>query len=195
MFTNFITLDLRKKDLVFKKSHFCGIIVNVRGVFMFAINEMVVHYRDGLAQITGETEMEGKEYYLLKAYRGDGTTFYVPKDNAIQTIRPIMDIENADGILAYMKNLVEEFNANTKKRRDDFKRRIASGNILDIAYLVKQLYLYRHTSPEEAGAKFGPVDFSILEKARDMIYDELAVVYGIDRSQVSSFVEQRMASL
>ncbi len=162
---------------------------------MFAVNDMVVHYRDGLAKIIGEKQLNDKDYYLLTAVRGDGTTFYVPKDNAIQTIRPIMDKENADGILSYMKNLVQEFNANTKKRRDDFKRRIASGNILDIAYLTKQLYEYTHSNPETVGAKFGPVDFSILERARDMIFDELAVVYGIERSQVPAFVEQRIASL
>ena len=162
---------------------------------MFEINDVVVHYRDGLAKITGVTEMNGNEFFVLMAKRGDGTTFYVPKANASKTIRPIMDIENADGILAYMSALEVEFNPNTKQRRDDFKRRIASGNILDVAYLVKQLYLYNHTEELPPKVKFGPVDFNILNEAKNLLFDELSVIYHVDEEKLPQFIEERIKNI
>ena len=106
-----------------------------------------------------------------------------------------MDKENADGILMYMLQLEEEFNANTKQRRDDFKRRIASGNILDIVYLVKQLYLYQTAEQLPEKVKFGPVDFDILESAKNMLLDELAITYDVDRDKITDYIDKKMKEL
>lgn len=162
---------------------------------MFEIDQLVVHYRDGLAKIVGETMIDNKKYFLLVSVRDDGTTFYVPKDNANQTIRPLMDLENADGILKYMSTINAEFNSNTKQRRDDFKRRIASGNILDIAFLSTLLFLYKNYTGDKPIAKFGAVDFGILEEAQGMLFDELAVVYNVSRNEIADFVQKRIQTL
>jgi RNA polymerase-interacting CarD/CdnL/TRCF family regulator len=162
---------------------------------MFKVNDIVVHYRDGLAVITGTANMSGIDYFTLKAKRTNNVAIYVPVANATKIIRPVMDKENADGILMYMLQLEEEFNANTKQRRDDFKRRIASGNILDIVYLVKQLYLYQTAEQLPEKVKFGPVDFDILESAKNMLLDELAITYDVDRDKVTDYIDKKMKEL
>ena len=159
---------------------------------MFQINEVVVHYREGIAKIYDRVTINGTEYFLLKAKRGDDISIYVPVEKAFSIIRPVMDKENAIGILKYMKSMEVEFNANTKQRRDDFKRRLISGDIFDIAYLVKQLYLYESADELPPKVKFGPVDFDILKNAQNMFLDEMSISLDHDRETVGPYLEKLM---
>ena len=111
---------------------------------MFQINEVVVHYREGIAKIYDRVTINGTEYFLLKAKRGDDISIYVPVEKAFSIIRPVMDKENAIGILKYMKSMEVEFNANTKQRRDLYKKKLLSGNVYDLAYLSRQLYFFNY---------------------------------------------------
>ena len=159
---------------------------------MFKVNEVVVHYREGIANICDRVTLNGVEYFVLKAKRGDDISIYVPVEKAFSIIRPVMDKENAIGILRYMKSMEVEFNANTKQRRDDFKRRLISGDIFDIAYLVKQLYLYESADELPPKVKFGPVDFDILKTAQHMFLDEMSISLDVDRENVGPYIEKLM---
>ena len=162
---------------------------------MYKIGDVVVHYRDGVSTITGTAVFDDVEYFVLKAKRVDGVSIYIPINNASQVVRPVMDEANADAIILYMKGIEPTFNPNTKQRRDDYKRRLASGNILDIAYLVRHLFLYKtaETLPEKV--KFGQVDFDILQTARNMLYDEFCITYNCPDEEIDDFVIERMKKL
>ena len=162
---------------------------------MFKINDVVVHYRDGVSTITGTANFEGKEFFVLKAKRVDGVSIYIPIENASQVFRPVMDEANADAIILYMKGIEANFNPNTKQRRDDYKRRLASGNILDIAYLVRHLYLYKTAESLPEKVRFGQVDFDILQSARNMLYDEFCITYNCPEEEIDEFVVKRMEKL
>ena len=162
---------------------------------MFKVNDVVLHYRSGVSTITGTAVFDNVEYFVLKAKRDAGVSIYIPIANATQVIRPIMDEANADAIILYMKGIEPNFNPNTKQRRDDYKRRLASGNILDIAYLVRHLYLYKHAETLPEKVKFGQVDFDILNNARNMLYDEFIITYNVTEEEIDDFVEERMKKL
>ena len=162
---------------------------------MFKVNDVVVHYRDGVSTIVGTTVLDGTEFFVLKAKRVDGVSIYIPIANATQVIRPVMDEANADAIILYMKGIEANFNPNTKQRRDDYKRRLASGNILDIAYLVRHLYLYKTAESLPEKVRFGQVDFDILQSARNMLYDEFCITYNCPEEEIDEFVVKRMEQL
>ena len=162
---------------------------------MFKVNDVVFHYRDGVSTITGTATYDNVDFFVLKAKRVSGVTINIPIANASQAIRPIMDEANADAIILYMKGIEPNFNPNTKQRRDDYKRRLASGNILDIAFLVRHLYLYKHAETLPEKVKFGQVDFDILQSARNMLYDEFCITYNQTDETIDDFVEERMKTL
>lgn len=162
---------------------------------MYSVGNIVVHKREGIAKIVGTKTMMDKDYFLLTLIRGVGETIYVPVESSDEIIRPVMSKESADKILKLMKDLHFEFNINTKQRRDDFKKRIVSGNIEDIVYLVRQLHDFKTSSSLPEKLKFGQMDFYLLEKARDYLFDELALAYEIDRLNVDLFIEDRIQSL
>ena len=162
----------------------------------FSVNNEVIHCREGLSTIIGSKEMNGKEYFLVQVNRNSGETFYVPVDSANSIIRHIMNVEEADELLRLVKKIGKEFNTNTKQRRDAYKKRLSSGDVKDIAYLYRQLFFYHKIGAEENDEiKLGPVDLEMLNYAKNMLLDELAISYSQPRDTVEVYIEKRIASL
>ncbi len=155
----------------------------------FKVNDMVIHCREGLSQILSETVMNDTEFFLLKVSRSSDQTIYVPKNNANNIIRPIMSVDAADLLLKNLKFIDKEFNPNTKQRRDAYKKRLSSGDVLDIAYLYRQYSLYLD-NPEDI--KLGPADFEMLEYATNFLLDELSLTYGVNRDSINEFVKEKI---
>ena len=163
---------------------------------VFSVNDEVIHCREGLSTIIASKEMNGKLYFLVRANRISGETFYVPVESATNIIRSIMSVKEADELLRFIKNIEKEFNANTKQRRDAYKKRLSSGDVKDIAYLYRQLYFYYQIGGEQnTEIKLGPVDLDMLNYASDMLLDELTITYQKPREEIALFVENRIAAL
>ena len=162
---------------------------------MFKINDSVIHCREGLSVIVGSKDMNGKEYFLVSVKHNSGETIYVPVDTASSIIRPLMDKKAADSLLSFIKKIEKEFNTNTKQRRDAYKKRLSSGDVKDIAYLYRQLFFYNKLGENNDEIKLGPVDLDMLNYAKNMLLDELAITYKQQRESVEKFVEERISSL
>lgn len=164
---------------------------------MFNINDVVVHYREGLSTILSINKMNEKDYFLLKVNRvTDSETIYVPVETADNIIRHILNEKEADKLLKYLKGINIEYNANTKQRRDFYKKMLSSGKVKDIAYLYRQLYFYYKTGGEESQTmKLGPVDIEMLSNAKNILLDELALSYKVKRDTIDSFIEKRINKL
>ena len=162
---------------------------------VFNVNNEVIHCREGLSTIIGSKEMNGKEYFLVQVNRISGETFYVPVDSADSIIRHIMTVKEADELLKLVKKIGKDFNTNTKQRRDAYKKRLSSGDVKDIAYLYRQLFFYNKLGENNDEIKLGPVDLDMLNYAKNMLLDELAITYKQQRESVEKFVEERISSL
>ena len=161
----------------------------------FNVNNEVIHCREGLSTIIGSKEMNGKEYFLVQVNRISGETFYVPVDSAGSIIRHIMNVKEADELLKLIKKIGKDFNTNTKQRRDAYKKRLSSGDVKDIAYLYRQLFFYNKLGADNDEIKLGPVDLDMLNYAKNMLLDELAITYKQSRESVEKYVEERISSL
>lgn len=169
---------------------------NVYAMRDFKINDSVIHFREGLATIFSMNQMNGREYFLLRINKNNGETIYVPTASADSIIRAIMSVEEADELLCYVKTIEKEFNVNTKQRRDEYKRKLSSGSVKEIAYLYRQLQHYYQIGGEENDEiKLGPVDFDMLNYAHNMLMDELSFTYNQPRDEIEKFVENRLEEL
>ena len=149
------------------------------------IGDNVIHCRNGVSTIIGTTEMGERQYFVIRALRGDNENIYVPIIGSQNIIRSIMTVEEADKLLHDLATIEKEFNSNTKQRRDAYKRRLGSGNVLDIAYLYRQKCLYAQY-PENV--KLGPSDIDMLEYASNILLDELALTYNTDRDKIEELI-------
>ncbi len=158
---------------------------------VFSKGDRVIHCRDGLAIVVDDTIIAGNEYFVVKTVRGGGENIYVPIDRSAAIIRPLMTQKEADELINSIKNIQPEYNNNTKQRRDSLKRRLLSGSVNDIAFLFKQLYLYK--TANDPGIKYGPVDLDMLQYAADNLLDELAISYDVARDEIEAFVYNKLS--
>ena len=162
-------------------------------MYMFKINDSVIHCREGLSTIIAMNNMNGKDYFLVSVNRNSGETIYVPVDTAENIIRPLMDKKEANELLKYIKKINKDFNSNTKQRRDAYKKKLSSGDVKEIAYLYRQLYFYEKLGGEEnSEIKLGPVDIDMLSYAENMLMDEFAITYGVKRSDIKAYIEKKI---
>ena len=160
---------------------------------MFSVNDRVMHSREGLSTIVGITEMMDREYFIIHADGGKGENIYVLVNNTINIIRPIMSKDEALELVKYMKTIQAEFISNTKQRRDQYKRRLISGDVRDLAFLSRQLYFYNYYNSIGQVVKLGPTDLQILKDGEKVLLDELSISFSIDRNEIYDYVSRLLA--
>lgn len=181
------TNSINKQNRVFdlRKLFFCEII---RVMNEYKLNQLVMHFREGLSLISEVKEMEGTEYFIVTPQHEGGEKIYVPVSRADAIIRPIISKDAVPELVEFMKNTKPEYFSNTKQRRDVFKRRLGSGDIHDLAYLAMLLYFFRHPEELDNPVKFGPADVEMLKYATRTLYDELAIALEMDRAEVEEYI-------
>lgn len=157
---------------------------------MFEVNDKVIHAREGLSTIVNVVSMAGNDYFIVHADRGSGENIYVPVKNAATLMRPIMSKDEAMQVIEYMKTIGAEFISNTKQRRDQYKRRLLSGNVYDLAYLSRQLYFFYYYNENGQLVKLGPTDIQMLIDAEMILYDEFALSFNVPRNEVGQLVKK-----
>ena len=159
----------------------------------YKINDRVVHAREGLSTITNITTMMDREYYVVVADKGERENIYVLKERTENIIRPIMSLEEGMKVVDYMKTVKAEFISNTKQRRDQYRKRLLSGNVLDLAYLSRQLYFFNYYNSIGQVVKLGPTDLQMLKDAEKVLFDELALSFNVDRDKVDQKIAELLA--
>ena len=98
--------------------------------------------------------------------------------------------QNFAKVIEYMKTVGAEFISNTKQRRDQYKRRLLSGNVYDLAYLSRQLYFFYYYNENGQLVKLGPTDIQMLIDAEMILYDEFALSFKVKREEVGKLVKK-----
>ena len=155
----------------------------------YKVGDRVVHSREGLSTIKDITSISGNEYFVVVSDKGDRENIYVLKNRTENIIRPIMTLKDANELIDYMKKVEAEFISNTKQRRDQYRKRLLSGNVNDLAYLTKQLYFFNYYNSIGQVVKLGPTDLQMLKDAERVLYDELAISFQLERDLVGQKVE------
>ena len=156
----------------------------------FKVNDKVVHCRDGLATIVGETSIAGNDYFVVVSGKGDKENIYVLKSRTDSIIRPVMNLEDANKVIDFMKKTDAAFVSNTKQRRDLYKKKLLSGSVYDLAFLSRQLYFYYLYNEQGQVVKLGPTDLQMLKDAESILFDELAISYNVPRENMREFVSK-----
>lgn len=160
----------------------------------YKVGQLVIHKREGIAEIISVSLISEKEFYILKAHRGDGEMIYVPVDTCNSIIRPLLSVDEADKLVEFMKTIEIDYTSNTKQRRDHYKKLLNSGDTNDLAILSMQLRIYDtfFRDSDSSEMKLGSLDLDILIAADNIVMDELAIVYNKDRGKIKEFIYKKM---
>lgn len=154
---------------------------------MLNIGKVVVHKKHGICTITQYTQLSGQDYYQLIPRFDESMSIFVPTLKEQELLREVLTKEEAYDLISYMREIDDKLIEDTKERRDDFHKKFSSGDLKDLAYICRKLFLLKK-SKEETNAKFCTTDSALFEKANKMLLDELSIALEIDRTQIFDYI-------
>ena len=158
---------------------------------MFSIGDLVVHPMHGAGviddivreRVAGTT----KEYYVFKMPMG-GLILKIPTENSQAIgIRKVISKAEADELLEAIPSIAVEHNANWNKRYQENLLRLKSGDLREVAQVIKGL-MRRDTL---RGLSTG--ERKMLHSAKQIMISELVLVLGSDYKSVEGRLDHAMS--
>ena len=158
---------------------------------MFSIGDLVVHPMHGAGviddivreRVAGTT----KEYYVFKMPMG-GLILKIPTENSQAIgIRKVISKGEADELLDEIPSIAVEHNANWNKRYQENLLRLKSGDLREVAQVIKGL-MRRDTL---RGLSTG--ERKMLHSAKQIMISELVLVLDSDYKSVEGQLDHAMS--
>ncbi len=144
---------------------------------MYKIGDRIAHPLHGAGTISAieSRRINGinRDYYMMHIPVGDMTVMIPTETCTIIGIRPVIDGERAAVILSSIPDIEISDNTNWNKRYRENMVRIKSGDLLEVAAVIKSL-IYRDN---ERGLSTG--ERKMLHSAKQIFISELVIAMGI----------------
>ncbi len=155
---------------------------------MFKIGDMAVYPTQGVGVIEAiearEYSGENQEFYVLRIVDSD-MTIMVPVGNAGTVgMRSLISKERVSSIYDILEEKQKsQAVASWSRRQREYNEKIKSGDLFEVAQVLRELYLIREGKELSYGEK------KVLELARKLLVKEIALAEGADEDQVVERVE------
>lgn len=130
-------------------------------------------------------------YYILKPLYMAGSTVYVPVDAAPDTMRGVMDREEAEAMIQSIPQIPPIETANDKLLEQEYRSCMKTNRSEEWIRIIKTIYL-RKQKRLEAGRKVTAVDAKYDKLAEDNLYGELAVSLQMPKESVEAYIFEEM---
>ena len=155
---------------------------------MYQIGDKVVHPMHGAGVIDSivRKKVAGKvqDYYLLKLSTGSMMVM-IPTEHSDEIgVRPVVSGQEATHILSEMEDIQVDMTSNWNQRYRENMLRIKSGNLLEVAKVVKGL-MYRET---QKGLSTG--ERKMLHSAKQILLSELVLAQSMPYEAVEERVNK-----
>ena len=140
---------------------------------MFQIGDKVVHpmHGAGIVESIVQKKVDGvvRDYYIMKL-PGRSMIVMIPTDSCDAIgVRPVMNREQADQVLAAIPNIQVEMTANWNHRYRENMERLKSGDLLEVARVIKGL------SARDAKRGLSTGERKMLHAAKQILSSELVL--------------------
>ncbi|SDQ62126.1 CarD family transcriptional regulator [Quadrisphaera sp. DSM 44207] len=158
----------------------------------FKVGETVVYPHHGAAlieEIKNRTiRGEDKLYLRLKVAQGD-LTIEVPAENCdLVGVRDVVDKAGVDRVFGVLRAPYTEEPTNWSRRYKANLEKLASGDVIKVAEVVRDLYRRDQDRGLSAGEK------RMLAKARQILVSELALAEKTEESRAEALLDEVLAS-
>ena len=157
----------------------------------FKVGDRVVYPHHGAAVIekkeTIEIAGEKREYLILKIAHGE-MTLSVPTDKAEEVgMRPPISAEDVDDLFQLLGKKDVREPTNWSRRFKNHQEKLKSGDVYQVAEVVRNLALREVTKGLSAGEK------AMLVRARGILVSELSFALNVSEEEALTKLEQQLA--
>lgn len=160
---------------------------------MYKIGDQIAHPLHGAGTISAieSRRINGtnRNYYMMHIPVGDMTVMIPTETCTIIGIRPVIDGERAAVILASIPDIEISDNTNWNKRYRENMVRIKSGDLLEVAAVIKSL-VFRDN---ERGLSTG--ERKMLHSAKQIFISELVIAMGVAYEEAESLLYNAIGCL
>ena len=140
---------------------------------MFQVGDKIVHpmHGAGIVESIVQKKVNGvmRDYYVLKL-PVRAMVVMIPTDNSEEIgVRPIVDREQADQVLAAIPGIEVDMTQNWNRRYRENLERLKSGNLLEVARVVKGLML------RDAKRSLSTGERKMLHSAKEILISEIVL--------------------
>jgi len=158
---------------------------------MFCVGDMIAHPMHGAGVIDSieEKKLNGctRMYYVLKMPAG-GMVLMIPTESSDQIgVRPIVDSDTADALMASIPKIAVEMTSNWNRRYRENMQRIRSGDLLEVAHVVKGLMARENEKGLSTGER------KMLISAKQILISELVLSKNLTYDEVESLLNTLLA--
>jgi CarD family transcriptional regulator len=160
--------------------------------FMFSIGDKVVYpmHGAGIIESIEEREILGelKKYYVMKMPIGEMKVM-IPINNVEGIgIRDVIDNKCADSVFKSLEIKSDEQTSNWNKRYRENMDKIKSGDVFEVADVVKHLVLRERNKGLSTGER------KMLNSAKQILISELVLAKNMNPNDVEDIINTRITS-
>ena len=157
----------------------------------FQIGDKVAHpmYGAGVLESVVQKKVGGvvQEYYIMKLAKSSMIVMIPTQGSEEIGVRPVVDPDQADRVLAAIPSIQVEMTANWNRRYRENMERLKSGDLLEVARVVKGLML----RDEQRGLSTG--ERKMLHSARQILISELVLSKSLSYETVEAQLDTALA--
>ena len=158
----------------------------------FKVGDTVVYPHHGAAQIDAieakVIEGEQREILVLRVQQGD-LTVRVPSENVdLVGVRDVVSSAGLDRVFEVLRQPIVEEPTNWSRRYKANMEKLASGNVIKVAEVIRDLWRRDRDRGLSAGEK------RMLTKARAVLVSEVALAEETDETKAEALLDEVLAS-
>ena len=162
---------------------------------MFIKGEYVVSGSKGVCVVEDVTTLnisgvdKEREYYILKPVYMAGSTVYVPVDTAEESMRRVLEREEALQLIHGIREIPLITTVNDKLLEQEYRTCMKANRCEELIKVIKTIYL-RKQKRLAAGRKVTAVDTKYFRIAEENLYGELVISLDMSRGDVERYITE-----
>ena len=164
---------------------------------MRKIGDVVLYRTAGLCLVSDiRTESfsgQAEEYYILKPCADEKSVVYIPLNNTVlcEKMHTLLSREEILSLIDSFPFLEISWQENDKRRSEEFRAVIESGDRHRVAGVIKTIFKHR-LELEEKGKKLRSSDEILFHQAQKLLFEEFSFVLDIPTEELPGFIEKRL---
>ncbi|MBQ9267692.1 MAG: CarD family transcriptional regulator [Clostridia bacterium] len=157
---------------------------------MFKVGDKIVYPMHGAGTIESIEEKEilgeKQKYYIMKMPVGDVKVMVPTKNAEMIGVRDVIPNETAKGVLDVLASDTTDMSSNWNKRYRDNMEKMKSGDIYEVADVVRNLSFKQKEKGLATGEK------KMLSSAKQILISELVLAEATDKENVEKMVNDKI---
>ena len=160
---------------------------------MFLENDTVFYSNNGICQIKDICEMTvanvTKKYYVLRPVNALNSTIYIPCDSdvLISQMKKLITKEEAKVMISQLPQQKSIWIEDRHVRKEKFKDILKNGDFLDVAVMLKSIYLKKQELVSKK-KKLPAADDAIYREGEKTMIETLSYILDMEKNEIIPYI-------